>query len=31
MAENKAVTEILQRNAEKGLPCGTKSFINKLE
>jgi|TARA_R100001086_G_scaffold247313_1_gene181223 hypothetical protein len=31
MAENKAVTDILQRNAEKGLPCGTQSFMEKLE
>lgn len=30
-AENKAVTEILERNVEKGLPCGKDSFIDRLE
>jgi len=30
-AENKAVMKILERNVEKGLPCGKDSFIDKLE
>lgn len=31
IAENKAVTEVLERNVEKGLPCGNDSFIDRLE
>ena len=29
--ESKTVTNILERNVEKGLPCGSDSFIEKLE
>jgi len=31
LAESKAVTNILERYVEKGLPCGSDSFIEKLE
>jgi len=31
VAESKAVTNILERYVEKGLPCGSDSFIEKLE
>lgn len=29
--ESKEVTDIIQRNIEKGLPCGNDNFIDKLE
>jgi len=29
--ENKGVTDIIQRNIEKGLPCGDDNFISQLE
>jgi len=29
--DSKAMTELLERNTEKGLPCGNDSFIAKLE
>jgi putative transposase len=31
IAENKTVTDVLERNVEKGLPCGSDDFIDKLE
>ena len=31
MSENKAITDVLERNIEKGLPCGNDGFIAKLE
>jgi len=31
LPESKAVTDIIQRNIEKGLPCGGDSFVDKLE
>ena len=31
VAENKIVTDVLERNVEKGLPCGSESFIDRLE
>jgi len=30
-AENKAITAVLERNIDKGLPCGSDSFIDRLE
>ncbi|MCK4840326.1 MAG: hypothetical protein KAT04_00420 [Methylococcales bacterium] len=29
--EERGVTDIIQRNTEKGLPCGHDDFIDKLE
>jgi hypothetical protein len=29
--ESNSVTDIIQRNVEKGLPCGNDNFIDKLE
>lgn len=29
--ENQGVLDIIQRNVEKGLPCGDDNFISKLE
>jgi len=31
LPENQAIVDIIQRNIEKGLPCGHDSFIDKLE
>ena len=31
LTEDKNVTDIIQRNIEKGLPCGNDNFIDKLE
>jgi putative transposase len=31
VAESKTVTSVLERNVEKGLPCGSDSFIDQLE
>jgi putative transposase len=31
LAENKAIIDVLERNIEKGLPCGADDFIDKLE
>jgi len=31
LPENQSVTDIIQRNIEKGLPCGNDTFIDKLE
>ena len=31
VVENKIVTDVLERNVEKGLPCGSESFIDRLE
>jgi putative transposase len=30
-AESQDVTDLIQRNIEKGLPCGNDNFIDKLE
>jgi len=31
LPENQAMTDVIQRNIEKGLPCGSDTFIDKLE
>ena len=31
VVENKIVTDVLERNVEKGLACGSESFIDRLE
>ena len=31
VVENKLVTDVLERNVEKGLACGSESFIDRLE
>ena len=31
VVENKIVTDVLARNVEKGLACGSESFIDRLE
>jgi len=31
IAESKSMMTILERNVEKGLPCGSDGFIDKLE
>jgi len=31
LSENQAMTDVIQRNIEKGLPCGSDTFIDKLE